>query len=136
MLIIFYDKPEEELINTVLKILESKNVSQKEFHFNISSRLQFPGFTIDVSRRVVKKCDEEIILTYKEFEILHLLAENPGQVFSKERIYDLVWNEPYFGDYNVVMSHISHIREKIEDDPSNPVYIQTVWGVGYRFNKI
>ena len=47
---------------------------------------------------------------------------------------DMVWNEPYAGDYNIVMSHISHIREKIEDDPAHPVYIQTVWGVGYKFN--
>ena len=48
---------------------------------------------------------------------------------------DIVWKESYFGDYNIVMSHISHIREKIEDDPGNPVYIQTVWGVGYKFNE-
>lgn len=53
-------------------------------------------------------------------------------MFSKEQIYDVVWKEPYSGDYNIVMSHI---REKIEDDPSHLVYIQTVWGVGYRFNK-
>ena len=53
----------------------------------------------------------------------------------EEQIYDMVWQEPYSGDYNIVMSHISHIREKIEDDPSHPVYIQTVWGVGYKFNE-
>ena len=47
----------------------------------------------------------------------------------------MVWHEPYAGDYNIVMSHISHIREKIEDDPGHPVYIQTVWGVGYKFNE-
>ncbi|MBS6680102.1 MAG: winged helix-turn-helix transcriptional regulator [Roseburia sp.] len=73
-------------------------------------------------------------MMYTEFEILQLLAKNPGRVFSKEQIYDMVWYEPYAGDYNIVMSHISHIREKIEDDPSHPVYIQTVWGVGYKFN--
>ncbi|WP_442323817.1 winged helix-turn-helix domain-containing protein [Anaerobutyricum hallii] len=49
-------------------------------------------------------------------------------------MYDVVWKEPYSGDYNIVMSHIRHIREKIEDDPAHPVYIQTVWGVGYKFN--
>ena len=54
---------------------------------------------------------------------------------DKEQIYDVVWKEAYSGDYNIVMSHISHIREKIEDDPGNPVYIQTVWGVGYKFNE-
>ena len=77
----------------------------------------------------------EIELTYTEFEILLLLAQNAGIVFSKEQIYDSVWKEPYFGDYNIVMSHIRNIREKIEDNPSKPVYIQTVWGVGYRFNQ-
>lgn len=56
-------------------------------------------------------------------------------VFRKEKIYNIVWKEPYFGDYNIVMSHISNLREKIEDNPSKPIYIQTVWGVGYRFNK-
>lgn len=66
---------------------------------------------------------------------LLLLAQNAGIVFSKEQIYDCVWKEPYFGDYNIVMSHIRNLREKIEDNPSKPMYIQTVWGVGYRFNK-
>ena len=79
--------------------------------------------------------ENEIELTYTEFEILLSLAQNAGVVFSKEQIYDTVWKEPYFGDYNIVMSHIRNIREKIEDNPSKPIYIQTVWGVGYRFNK-
>ena len=74
-------------------------------------------------------------LTHIEFEILYLLANSPGRIYSKEQIYDIVWQEPYSGDYNIVMSHIHHIREKIEDDPSKPIYIQTVWGIGYRFNK-
>ena len=135
MLIVFYDKPDEELINKVLKILENKKISQKEFYFNTNRILEYLNFTIDTNRRVIKKCEQEIMLTYKEFEILHLLAAHPGQVFSKEQIYDIVWNEPYSGDYNIVMTHIRHIRTKLEDDPAHPFYIQTVWGVGYRFNK-
>ena len=83
----------------------------------------------------MKKQQEEIILTFTEFEILLLLAQNAGIVFSKEQIYDRVWKEPYFGDYNIVMSHIRNIREKIEDNPSKPIYIQTVWGVGYKLNE-
>ena len=55
-----------------------------------------------------------------------LLAQNAGIVFSKEQIYDCVWKEPYFVDYNIVMSHIRNIREKIEDNPSKPIYMQTV----------
>nr|WP_243149634.1 helix-turn-helix domain-containing protein [Blautia wexlerae] len=77
---------------------------------------------------------EKIDLSFIEFEILHLLMRSPGRVFSKEQIYDIIWNEPYSGDYNVVMRHICNIREKIEDDPGQPLYIQTVRGVGYRFN--
>ena len=61
--------------------------------------------------------------------------DNEDAMMSKEQIYDIVWKESYSGDYNIVMSHIRNIREKIEDNPSKPIYIQTVWGVGYRFNK-
>ena len=99
------------------------------------SRSDFVQLEIDESRHIVIKNDSEIELTFIEFEILLLLAQNAGTVFSKEQIYDIVWKEPYSGDYNIVMSHIRKIREKIEDNPSKPVYIQTVWGVGYRFNQ-
>ena len=81
------------------------------------------------------KENKEIEFTFTEFEILLLLAQNAGMVFSKETIYNIVWKEPYFGDYNIVMSHIRNLRGKIEDNPSKLIYIQTVWGVGYRFNK-
>ena len=98
-------------------------------------KLIFDGLRIDEYKRIVVREDNEIELTYTEFEILLLLAQNAGIVFSKEQIYNRVWKEPYFGNHNIVMSHIRNLREKIEDDPSKPMYIQTVWGVGYRFNK-
>ena len=97
--------------------------------------LNLSALHIDKIRRIVSKNSVEIELTFTEFEILLLLAQNVGIVFSKEQIYDTVWKEPYFGDYNIVMSHIRNIREKIEDNPSKPVYIQTIWGIGYRFNR-
>ena len=97
--------------------------------------LNFGALHIDKIRRIVSENSVEIELTFTEFEILLLLAQNVGIVFSKEQIYDTVWKEPYFGDYNIVMSHIRNIREKIEDNPSKPVYIQTIWGIGYRFNR-
>ena len=81
------------------------------------------------------KGNKEIEFIFTEFEILLLLAQNAGMVFSKEKIYNIVWKEPYFGDYNIVMSHIRNLRGKIEDNPSKQIYIQTVLGVGYRFNK-
>ena len=98
-------------------------------------QIVYKTLVLDIIKKKVCIDGEEAPLTKKEFEILLLLAQNAGIVFSKEQIYDCVWKEPYFGDYNIVMSHIRNIREKIEDNPSKPVYIQTVWGVGYRFNK-
>ena len=110
-----------------IEVLKHKAVHKGE--------LWFEGLYIDKRKRIVVRKKNEIDLTYTEFEILLLLAQNAGTVFSKEQIYDRVWKEPYYGDYNIVMSHIRNIREKIEDNPSKPVYIQTVWGVGYRFNQ-
>lgn len=130
-----FDGDEENLIESVISILDAgreKFIFQK---MNLKSNLQHKGIMLDLERREVMRNNDKIALTYTEFEILQLLAQNLGRVFSKEQIYDIVWNEPYSGDYNIVMSHISHIREKIEDDPSHPVYIQTVWGVGYKFNE-
>lgn len=117
---------------SVLDGFENKTHMTKE---NFCTKLVFEGMEIDVSRRLIYRGKREIKTTFVEFEILHLLARNPGRVFSKEQIYDIVWKEPYSGDYNIVMSHIRNIREKIEDNPSKPAYIQTVWGVGYRFNE-
>ena len=110
-----------------IEVLKHKAVHKGE--------LCFEGLYIDKRKRIVVHKENEIDLTYTEFEILLLLAQNAGIVFSKEQIYDRVWKEPYYGDYNIVMSHIRNIREKIEDNPSKSVYIQTVWGVGYRFNQ-
>ncbi|MBR3600875.1 MAG: response regulator transcription factor [Lachnospiraceae bacterium] len=118
---------------SVLDGFENKTHMTKE---NFCTKLVFEGMEIDVSRRLIYRGKREIKTTFVEFEILHLLARNPGRVFSKEQIYDIVWKEPYSGDYNIVMSHIRNTRKKIEDNPSKPVYIQTVWGVGYRFNAI
>ena len=89
---------------------------------------------IYLQEQIVKKNDSDVHLSKYEYDILLLLAKSPGRIFGKEMVYDLVWNEPYSGDYNVVMRHICNIREKIEDDPGQPLYIQTVRGVGYRFN--
>ena len=125
---------EEKLIDSVVSVLDS---GREKFTFQevqLQSEIRYKDIIIDLNHREIIRDNKKIELTYTEFEILQLLAKNPGRVFSKEQIYDMVWNEPYDGDYNIVMSHISHIREKIEDDPSRPVYIQTVWGVGYKFN--
>ena len=80
----------------------------------------------------VRKGSKEISLTAKEFEILKLLLSHPKKVYTKEQIYTQIWREAYFGDENAVNVHISRLRNKIEDDPQNPRYIMTVWGIGYK----
>ncbi|KAF5041593.1 Transcriptional regulatory protein WalR [anaerobic digester metagenome] len=77
--------------------------------------------------------DEEIKLTNKEFELLLFLASNPNIVFTKERLFDRIWGMDAMGDVATVIVHINRLREKIEIDSSNPKYIETVWGAGYRF---
>lgn len=123
------------MLNSVMSALDGFRNKAQLVEAKTYTRLVFEGIEIDVSKRLVYRDKREINVTCIEFEILYILARNPGRVFSKEQIYDFVWKESYSGDYNIVMSHIRNIREKIEDNPSKPVYIQTVWGAGYRFNK-
>ncbi len=85
------------------------------------------------SRRVVR-CGEEISLTPKEFDILYFLAENRGEVFTKEQIYKAVWSEDYLLDDSNIMAFIRKLRKKIEPNPDEPKYILTIWGIGYKFN--
>lgn len=81
----------------------------------------------------VYKDDREVDLTSREFELFLFLAQNPNIVFSKEKLFDRVWGMDAIGDLATVAVHINKLREKIEDHPSEPRLIQTVWGVGYRF---
>jgi len=84
--------------------------------------------------RRVYVSEEEVKFANKEFELLIFLASNPNIVFSKDKLLDRIWGEESFGDSSTVTVHINRIREKIELDSSNPEYIETVWGAGYRFN--
>ncbi|MFO7294709.1 MAG: response regulator transcription factor [Clostridia bacterium] len=95
--------------------------------------LSFHDLLIDLSGHTVYVKGQPVSLSTKEFEILSFLALHPNQVFTREEIFKHVWGYNEYGDINTVTVHISKIREKIEEDPSNPVYIQTVWGVGYKF---
>lgn len=126
ILLLSFDKNEEELLNAVLPVVDNLGIKTQSEVINSNSKLSFKGLRVDIYKRIVVREENEIELIYTEFEILLLLAQNAGTVLSKEQIYDTVWKEPYSGDYNIVMSHIRNIREKIEDNPSKPVYIQTV----------
>ncbi|MEH7108548.1 MULTISPECIES: response regulator transcription factor [Bacillaceae] len=105
-----------------------------------SDSQQMDVITIDelimnVSTHAVSVEGKDVKLTPREFAILELLARNPGVVFSTERIYERVWNEPFYDSENTVMVHIRNLREKIENNPRTPRYIKTVWGVGYKIEQ-
>ncbi len=101
-----------------------------------SEVIQHKGLEINTSSHKVLMSGREIQLTTKEYELLVFLASNPNIVFSKEHIFDAIWGDEYHGDTATVAVHIQKIRKKIEKDPSNPEYIETLWGTGYRFNSV
>lgn len=98
-----------------------------------SHELYVRGLTIDTSSRRVFVNNQEVVFTTKEFDVLSFLAIHPNQVFSKDHLFERIWGFDSAGDVSTVTVHIRKIREKIEQDPSNPIYIETVWGAGYRF---
>ncbi|MBM7605049.1 DNA-binding response OmpR family regulator [Metabacillus crassostreae] len=87
---------------------------------------------IDYNNFSVHKREVELKLTSKEFHILKLFITHPKQVFTKAQIYSSVWKEDYYGDENIINVHMRRLREKIEDNPSTPTYIKTLWGIGYK----
>jgi DNA-binding response OmpR family regulator len=95
--------------------------------------VEIRGIRIDKTDRRVWVNGEEVSFTTKEFDLLTFLAENPNHVFTKEELFRKIWNMDSIGDIATVTVHIKKIREKIEYDTSNPQYIETIWGVGYRF---
>lgn len=95
--------------------------------------IQVRGLYINKTSRQVFVNNEEMILTAREFDLLTFLAIHPNQVFSKEHLFERIWGLDAMGDTSTVTVHVRKIREKIEADPGNPQYIETVWGAGYRF---
>lgn len=107
------------------------NIQDKED----TNKIQIENLTIDKDNHQVFIEDKEVHLTKTEFEILRLLAENKGKVFSIEKIYNRVWQDEFFVTDNTVTVHIRKLREKLGDDYKNPKYIKTIWGVGYKVEK-
>jgi len=95
--------------------------------------IAFEGLELDpVARRVTVR-GEEAQLTVREYELLLHLVRHPGQVFSRDQLMDAVWQYSFYSDTSTVTVHVRRLRAKIEEDPSDPRWLQTVWGVGYRF---
>jgi DNA-binding response OmpR family regulator len=107
--------------------LDSKAAPQER------SALEFPGLEVDLYGRQVLADGESVELTAKEFDVLSLLASHPGRVYSREQIMRHLWNGEFFGEARAADVHVQHIRKKIEPDPKNPRYVQTVRGAGYKF---
>ena len=108
-------------------VLGSSNTAQEK------TTLSFKGLTFNLNTYTVHTNKEEINLTGKELELLKFFTSNPGQVFTKTQLFRNVWDDNYIEDDNTVMVHIRKLRKKIEIDPSNPKFIQTIWGIGYKF---
>jgi DNA-binding response OmpR family regulator len=119
-----------ELVSRVRAVLRRTQSPPTSKHEGV---LDFGDLRIDPQTRLVEINGEERSLTVKEFDLLWVLASHPRQVFNRDRLLDLVWGMSQYIDPSTVTVHVRRIREKIELDPSNPRHVQTVWGVGYRF---
>ena len=91
------------------------------------------GLSLDTEQRVALKGGQVVDLTAKEYDLIELLMKNPRRVYSRENLMNVVWGYAYAGDYRTVDVHIRRLREKLEDNPAQPEYIMTKWGVGYYF---
>ena len=98
--------------------------------------IEYGEIKFDLDNYTVIKNGETINLRLKEYEIVKLFFKNPNKVFTKAQIFSSVWGEEYMGDDNTVMVHIRRVRNKIEDNPDEPKYIETVWGIGYRLGNL
>lgn len=99
------------------------------------STIEINGIVINKQSRQVYINDKETLFTTKEFDLLVFLASNPNIVFSKDILFDRIWGEDEFGDIATVAVHIQKVRKKVEQNPSEPKIIETIWGSGYRFNR-
>jgi two-component system alkaline phosphatase synthesis response regulator PhoP len=119
-----------ELVARVKAVLRrSHPVSESQEVLHVGDLL------IDASRRQVTQGEKEIELTQREFDLLYALALNRGIVMSREKLLERVWGYDYYGDTRTVDVHIRHMREKLGEDSSQPRYVETVWGVGYKFRE-
>lgn len=97
--------------------------------------IRIGSLVIDICKHEVLKNEEKLDLTLKEFELLKLLVTNKGKVLTRDSLLDRIWGYEYYGETRTVDVHIRHLRQKIEDDDKNPRYIETIRGIGYRFNN-
>ena len=117
-------------IKAVIRRSHSKPPDEKD-----TSSILAEGLHIDIDKRKVLLADKKVELSPKEFELLVLMASNPGRNYSRTELLNIIWGYNYDGYEHTVNSHINRLRAKIESDMANPNYILTSWGVGYKFNE-
>ncbi|HKL78846.1 MAG TPA: response regulator transcription factor [Mobilitalea sp.] len=122
----------KELLARVKAHLRRNRILEQNVHKS-EDVLRYPNLTIDLKAYSVTAYNREIVLSYMEFQLLTLLAQNPNVVITIEQLYKTLWHTESFGDYRTLLVHISNIRKKIEPDPKNPVFIHTLKGIGYKF---
>ena len=122
-----------ELIARVKALLRRVDALSKPEASDVPTVLDFGELVIDVEKRKVRLRGEPIDLTAKEFDLLLQFARNPGRVYTRAQLLDLVWGYGHDGYEHTVNSHINRLRNKLEKDHAKPAYILTVWGVGYKF---
>ena len=137
--IIGFECGADDYITKPFNILELKariramlrRAGMKQHQEQDANRLQRGHITLDVGARSAWKEGKSVDLTAKEFDLMELFMRNPGRVYSRENLLNLVWGYEYLGDFRTVDVHVRRLREKLELDPANPRYILTKWGVGY-----
>lgn len=122
-----------ELLARIKAIIRRVNAVKEEQSSDENIEFTFGPLNINMEKRRVILKDENIDLTAKEFDLLALFASNPGKAYTRENLLNIVWGYQFSGYEHTVNSHINRLRAKIEDDPSQPKYIITVWGIGYKF---
>ncbi len=121
----------QELVSRVRAVM--RRLGREQAGAESDRALSFDGLAIDPRTRVVTVKESDVELTAKEFDMLHLLARYPKQVFTRDQLLERVWGGAEYIDPGTVTVHVRRLREKIEGDPSNPKHLLTVWGVGYKF---
>lgn len=123
----------DELIARIISLI--RRYTRFNGQNGIPQQLDFDGLKIDIENRFIITINGMFELPPKEFDLLLFCAKNQGKILTKQRIYEEVWGEEYLYDDSNIMAIISRLRKKIEQNPRNPKYIQTIKGIGYRFNK-
>lgn len=135
VLILSIPEEEEPLIDKIMAIVNTSEEEQNTELRKSVSVINIGKLQINMTQHSVYKDGKEILLTNTEFKMLYYLASNKGMALSKDQIYNYIWNGEYALDDSNITSHIRRLRVKIEDDPAQPQYIQTVRGIGYRMGK-